>query len=291
VQKVTEPLRQIATTVAPDGACIHYEPSGDGRGLVLVHGGMQSSRNFDRLASALTRSYRVLRYDRRGHGKNAASGIDGGPDRLAHETADLLAVVEATGSSYVFGLSSGAILAMAAALQSTAIEKLILYEPPIALGNVDPGDFGDAFLDALERRRFGDAMAIIVRGVGDQGLLSRLPRPLLAMLFGQLVRSGAPTPTGERLQDLLLTMRADIAMQRAAARVLGPLSRLVVPTLLVGGSRSSWKLSYALDQIEQQLPNAQRALIRCAGHTAADNDGRPEEVARVIDTFLRPSPA
>jgi pimeloyl-ACP methyl ester carboxylesterase len=256
---------------------------------------MQTSRNFERLASALSGSYCVVRYDRRGRRENANGGTDGAPDRLARETADLIAVTRATAASYVFGLSSGAILAMAAAKETSAIEKLVLFEPPLALGGVDPGEFGTEFLRALEQQRFGKAMALLVRSTGDREVLSTLPAPLLTLLFGLAVRSGAPAPNGERLRDLLLTMQADVAIQRAAAAVLAPLSALGTPTLLVGGSRSHPKLTFVLDRLERELPVTRRALIHGAGHIAADNDGKPEEVARVIDAFLRssasPSPA
>jgi pimeloyl-ACP methyl ester carboxylesterase len=278
-----------ASVTSTDGVRLSYEQAGGGPGLILVHGGMQNSGNFERLASALSGSYRVVRYDRRGRRENANGGIDGASDRIARETADLIAVARATTASYVFGLSSGAILAMAAAKETSAIEKLILYEPPIALGGVDPGDFGKQFLRALEQQRFGKAMALLIRSTGDQELLSTLPAPLLTLLCYLIERSGAPTPNGERLRDLLLTMQADIAIQRAAAAVLAPLSSLTTPTLLVGGSRSNRKLTLALDGLERELPVTQRALIHGAGHIAADNDGKPEQVARVIDAFLRSS--
>jgi pimeloyl-ACP methyl ester carboxylesterase len=280
-------MSAITSVASADGVRLSYEQAGSGPGLVLVHGGMQTSVNFDRLASVLSASYGVVRYDRRGRGRNANGGADGASDRLARETADLIAITRATGAPYVFGLSSGAILAMAAARNTTAIEKLVVYEPPIALGGVDPGDFGDDFLSALDEQRFGKAMALLIRSTGDRGLLSTLPAPLLRPFFGLLVRSGAPSPNGERLRDLLLTMPADIAIQRSAAAVLAPLSGSATPTLLVGGSRSNPELTFVLDRLEQQLPRTRRALIDGAGHIAADNDGKPEQVARVIDAFLR----
>jgi pimeloyl-ACP methyl ester carboxylesterase len=279
-------MSNVASVTSADGVRLSYEQTGRGPGLVLVHGGMQTSANFERLASVLSSSYRVIRYDRRGRGANASGGSDGESDRLARETADLIAIVRTTSAPYVFGLSSGAILALAAARDTSAIEKVVLYEPPIALGGVNPGGFGNDFLRALEQNRFGKAMALLIRSTGDRGLLSILPAPLLTVLFGLAVRSGAPAPNGERLRDLLLTMQADIAIQGAAAAILQPLSSLVTPVLLVGGSRSNPKLTFVLDRLEQELPRTRRALIDGAGHIAADNDGKPEQVARVIDAFL-----
>jgi pimeloyl-ACP methyl ester carboxylesterase len=276
-----------AATTSKDGTRIHYTQVGDGPGLVLVHGAMQIGRNFEKLASALSSSYRVVCYDRRGRQQNAAGGINSDPDRITREADDLKALIAATDSTCVFGLSSGAILTMAVVLEAPSIEKVILYEPPITMGGVDPGDWSGEFLDALSRERFGTAMAILLKGTGDRELLSSVPRPLLSGLFGLLIRVGGPAPNGVLLRELLLTVPADIAIQRAAFQTLSPFSRFVKPTLLLGGKLSNTKLTLVLDSLERELPNASRTLIQASGHIAADNEGKPDEVARAIDSFLR----
>jgi pimeloyl-ACP methyl ester carboxylesterase len=247
---------------------------------------MQTACCFERLAEVLAGSYRVVRYDRRGRGRNATIGGDDSPGRLQRETQDLSAVVTTSGARFVFGLSSGAILTMSAALATPAIEKVVLYEPPLAIGNVDPGDFGDEFLEALARQQFGRAMAIIVRATGDRKFLTHVPRPLLSLLFGLAVRHGASAPNGEPLRELLSSVPVDISIQRAGSNTLPPFARFTTPTLLLGGSRSHRKLTHVLDCIEHELPNARRALIQDSGHIAADNDGKPEEVAKAILGFL-----
>lgn len=276
-----------ALATSKDGTPIGYVQTGDGPGLVLVHGALQTSRNFERLASALARSYRVVRYDRRGRGQNAVGGSDGAPDRFMRETDDLVTVIEATAATYVFGLSSGAILTMGAALEIATVDRVVLYEPPLAMQRVDPGDWADDFLRALAHRRFGAAMAFNMKGTGDREPLTYVPRSVLSLLFDLAVRTNAAAPNGTPLRELLLTVPADIAVQREASKSLPPLSRFTTPTLLLGGSRSCRKLTRVLDGLERELPNARRALIRGAGHLAADNDGRPEDVARAIDSFLR----
>lgn len=276
-----------AVAISRDGGQLHYTEDGDGPGLVLVHGAMQTARSFERLAEALASSYRVVRYDRRGRGRNVTVGGDDSPDRLRRETQDLSAVVTTSGARFVFGLSSGAILTMSAALATPAIEKVVLYEPPLAIGNVDPGDWGDDFLAALARQQFGRAMALIVRATGDRELITHVPRPLLSLLFGLAISQGARAPNGEPLRELLSSVPGDIAIQRAGSSSLPPFARFTTPTLLLGGSRSHRKLTRALDCIEHELPNARRALIQDSGHIAADNDGKPEEVAKAILGFLR----
>lgn len=285
----TEPLVTEAFVISPDGTVIGYSETGEGPGLVLVHGAMQTSRSFEKLAAALARSYRVARYDRRGRGRTTARAGNGTADRLAREKEDLGTVIDATDARYVFGLSSGALVTMATALETPRVEKVVLYEPPLAMDGVDPGDWADDFLRAVAKERFGTAMALLLQGTADCEPLRFVPSAVLAILFGVAVRSGVNAPSGEPLRELLLTVPGDIAIQREASKTLLPLSRFVTPTLLLGGDRSHPKLTRVLDSVERQLPAARRVLIRGSGHTAADNDGSPSDVARAIDAFLRPA--
>ena len=67
--------------------------------------------------------------------------------------------VEAGGSAFVFGHSSGAVLALEAAANGLPIARLALYEPPFIVDEADDGasnEIGsDEFVNA-ERSRGGD---------------------------------------------------------------------------------------------------------------------------------------
>src|SRR5262245_39938722 len=52
-----------------NGTNFFFEILGDGLPLVLLHGGLMDRRMWDDQFAALSRSYRVIRYDLRGHGK------------------------------------------------------------------------------------------------------------------------------------------------------------------------------------------------------------------------------
>lgn len=283
-----ESLTTESVVTSRDGTVIGCSEMGEGPSIVLVHGAMQTSRSFEKLAQSLARSFRVVRYDRRGRGRSAA-GSNQVSDRFAREKEDLGAVVAATSARYIFGLSSGALVTMGAALEASSVEKVVLYEPPLAMDGVDPGDWADDFLRALAKQRLGRAMALLLKGTADRDPLRFVPSSVLALVFGFAVRKGAKTPSGESLRSLLLTVPGDIAIQREASKTIPPLSRFLTPTLLLGGDRSHPKLTRVLDGIERDLPAARRALIRGSGHIAADNDGKPDDVARAIDAFLRPS--
>ncbi len=109
-------------------AGIHYRIFGGGPKLVLLHGGLQSSANLTRLAALLATTFQVYVPDRRGRG---ASGPAGGDHGLRTEIEDLAGLLDETGAANVFGLSSGAVVALSAALELATIRRLALYEPPL----------------------------------------------------------------------------------------------------------------------------------------------------------------
>ncbi|NQU11674.1 alpha/beta hydrolase [bacterium] len=55
----------------PDGARLHYEDCGQGQPLVFIHGVWMSSRFFQKQVPALSRRFRVIAVDLRGHGQSA----------------------------------------------------------------------------------------------------------------------------------------------------------------------------------------------------------------------------
>jgi pimeloyl-ACP methyl ester carboxylesterase len=116
-----------------DGTTIAYDVSGAGPLLVTVAGATQF-RAVDRegtplLAQLLAGDFTVIIYDRRGRGDST----DTLPSEVAREVEDIDALVAAHGApAYLFGMSSGALLALeAAAALGDKIAGVVLYEPPV----------------------------------------------------------------------------------------------------------------------------------------------------------------
>jgi pimeloyl-ACP methyl ester carboxylesterase len=114
----------MGTVVSMDGTSIAFDRYGQGPPIVLVGGAFQY-RAFDprtaELAKLLSTDFTVLHYDRRGRGDSG----DTAPYSLHREVEDIDALVaEAGGSASVFGMSSGAALALEAAARGTAIKRL-----------------------------------------------------------------------------------------------------------------------------------------------------------------------
>src|SRR5438876_10220057 len=152
-----------------DGTRIVYDKIGHGPAVILVAGAM-CSRSFwsgPELAKLLARSFTVYNYDRRGRGDSG----DTRPYAVAREIEDIEALIdEAGGSAYLYGHSSGAALAMEAALRlGNKVKKLAMYEAPYnddAEAQRAWKEYIKQLTELLAADRRGDAVALFMKYVG-----------------------------------------------------------------------------------------------------------------------------
>lgn len=260
-----------------DGTRIGYRQMGSGPGLVLLHGGLQSSRNFTSLGAALSDAFTIYIPDRRGRGRSGPFAED---HCMRTETGDLVALLDKTGSQNVFALSSGALVALQCALESSAIGKLALYEPPLEIGS-RPSILAWAprYHQALAAGNLAAAMVAVVKGTGDRELLTHMPSFILRLMFKLALRWQPGEDDGPLLQTLIPTLRFDIRLVTEMAGRLESFRAVRAQTLLLGGSKSAAYLGAILDALGAVLPNCQRIEFPGLGHIASDNNGEPLRVA------------
>ncbi len=201
----------MSTTVSADGTTIAYARTGQGPALVLVDGALcfRGSSPYDTLAPELAAHFTVYTYDRRGRGEST----DTGPYAVEREIEDLAAVVkEAGGEARLFGISSGAALALAAVQHGLPVSKLAVYEPPFVVDDTRkrvPADYADRLNAAIASDKRGTAVKMFMaEGVGLPTLMvatmrvmpfwSKLKRvahtiPYDAAIMGD-TQSGHPLP-------------------------------------------------------------------------------------------------
>src|SRR6478672_7776157 len=100
--------------ISKDGTKIAYRTEGSGIPLILVDGALCNTEMgpMVKLMPLLSTDLKVFIYDRRGRGKSGNTE----PYTIHKEIEDLEALIKEMGKpAYVFGLSSGATLALAAA--------------------------------------------------------------------------------------------------------------------------------------------------------------------------------
>jgi pimeloyl-ACP methyl ester carboxylesterase len=283
-------MGSYSTLVSVDGTTISYRELGDGPGVVLVHGALQTARSFSRLAESLASSFRVYVPNRRGREGSGPFGPAYGMDR---EVEDLGALLDRTGARFVFGLSSGALISFCTARARPGIEKLALYEPPLGIDGVDPAAWVPRYRREIDRGRVAAAMVTALKGTGDVEPTTYLPRALLVPLVALGIRLDAANARGERtaMRDLVPTIRYDALLQHEASALLVPIPELPGDVLLMGGDRSHRSLRRVLDSVVRRMPRARRVQLAKSGHIAADDAGRPDEVAAALRAFFSVAPA
>ncbi|GAB2549976.1 alpha/beta fold hydrolase [Nocardia heshunensis] len=276
---------------AGDGVEIGYRCIGQGPALILLHGAMMTSALFDELAIAMADEFTVYVPDRRGHGMSRAGVTVDAAGTVAEcgldtEIADLAALVRETGATRVFGLSSGGLIALAAALRVPQIRQLAIYEPALAVESGPLLTMMARIERYLDTNRPAAAMATLFSATADRGSWMSLPpmvlRPLMALLL-HVDRGDADQPG---LRESLPTFRIDIGLAREGATLWDRWPELTCDTLLLGGERSPHFLSGALDHLHTLLPNAARATLPGTGHSAAFNGEKPDLVATELRRFL-----
>ncbi len=139
----------MSTVTSRDGTKIEYERLGDGPPLILVDGALcyRQMGPMPSLAKHLAKHFTLILYDRRGRGESG----NGVPWSIDREVEDIAALITAAGgSACLFGVSSGAVLALDAAARGLSIPKLAVYEPPFIVDQ-SRAPVSDDFIPGLHR--------------------------------------------------------------------------------------------------------------------------------------------
>jgi pimeloyl-ACP methyl ester carboxylesterase len=256
-------------TMSADGTTIAADRTGSGPALVLVAGALTTRAAFAPLADLLAPHFTVYAYDRRGRGDSG----DTPPYAVDREIEDLAAVIRtAGGSAYVFGHSSGAVLALEAAARNAGTMKLALYEPPLIIsGEPMPADFAGQLADLIATDRRGDALALWMRStvrMSDEAIAQARTEPWWPSVEA-IVHT---TPYDATITAPYMTGRP-LPAQRW--------SKVTVPTLVLDGEVSPSSLRDGAHALADILPNATSDTFVGQGHGAP-----PEMVAPVVTAFF-----
>lgn len=277
------------TIVGRDGVAIGYDQVGHGPGLVILHGSMESGSSHRELAEALADDFTVYLPDRRGRGGSGPYGPAGAGES---DVDDVRRLLERTGATNVFGVSSGAIIALLTALAVPSVRRLGVFEPPLFPEPSEPAAILDRFEAELDR---GELTAALVTGMlgakMGPSFLRALPRPVLRMLtrMGMAAEERGAKPGAVTMRALAPTLRYDF---RLAVNHSGPLDAfkgIQADVLLLGASRSPAYLRAALDALARALPDAARTELAGLDHGATGNAnrrGHPAVVARELREFF-----
>ncbi len=263
----------MKTVTSKDGTTIAFDQSGNGPVVILVDGALQY-RAFDQgmaqLADLLAPHFTVIHYDRRGRGDST----DTQPYALEREIEDIEALIDETGgSASLYGISSGAALAMEAAIKlSDKVKKLAMYEVPY--NDEDTAqqawrEYVKQLKELLATGRKGDAVGLFMMLVGaspDQveGMHQHPMWPLWEAV--------APTLAYDHIAAL--GEDASIPTERAAS--------VAVPTLIMDGSESFPFMHVTAPTLADAIPHSQHRTLEGQTHEVA-----AEALAPVLIEFFK----
>lgn len=254
---------------------LHYQVSGDGPPLLLLHGLFGSGSNWKRHAHDLAKRYRVLLPDLRNHGRSPhAPGMD---YRLMADDVVGLLDAEALDQIALIGHSMGGKVAMTLAL--TRPERVAA----LVVADVAPIAYGQHLRDYVEAMRRLPLAAIGSRAEADQALASAVAEAAVRQfLLTNLERRAEGYRWRIPLDILADQMPVLEGFPALATNFLGP-------TLFIHGGRSHYVTKTHHEIIRQLFPEAEFACIPDAGHWL--HVEAPERFAELLEGFLaRASP-
>lgn len=246
-QTVTAPATTQGTVTSKDGTAIAYAREGQGPALILVDGAMccRGMGPMEAISKVLAPSYTVYTYDRRGRGESGNTL----PYAVEREIEDLDALIQAAGgSAYVFGISSGAALALEAANHGLGITKLGLFEAPFIVDDSRdplPADYLTRLEDHVAHGRNGEAVKMFLKFVGMPGFMLFVMS--LTPMWARMQRVGATLPHDIRIVE---------GFQRGKPLPRDRWTRATMPTLVLDGGKSPAWMRNSNCALADVLPGA-----------------------------------
>lgn len=246
---------------------LHYEVEGpdDGIPLVFINSLGTDLRIWDEVANQFCNEFRVVRYDKRGHG---LSDSPPGSYSLTDERADLARLLQHLELSrpIVVGISVGGMIAVDYAAHH-AVRALVVCDSALRFATAE----------------FWNERSTAIRHEGLATVAPRLVPRWFAPEFAErqpatyqgYINMLSRMPTEGYIATCDLLAQADVSRQARAVQT---------PALVVGGAQDLSSPPDILRELAEALPKAKFEVIEDAGHLSCVE--QPVALAETMSTFL-----
>ena len=257
----------MARLTSKDGSQIGFTKVGNGPALVIVSGALAHRElNGDTaLVRKLMDHFSVYTYDRRGRGESS----DTKPYAVDREIEDIEALIDhAGGKAYVYGVSSGAALALQAAakLGAAKVSKLAIYEPPYGQPQRDFTAQKDRVTDLARTGQPGDAASFFLSAIGTPP---------------EVLEGVKKSPDWEKIKKIDFTLTYDFDVLGDGRVPEDVVKAIGIPTLVMVGEKTMDFMHPTATRIANLIPNAQRTTL-----TGQTHQVKAEVVAPVLIEFF-----
>ncbi|MGE0682720.1 MAG: alpha/beta fold hydrolase [Candidatus Binatia bacterium] len=251
---------------------LHFEQSGQGHPLLILHGLFGSLENWRTLSKIFSRSFHVFALDQRNHGRSPHS-VEFTYQAMADDLHEFMEEQELS-SAYMLGHSMGGKTAMLFALTfPDLVDKLVVVDiAPKAY----PRDHDDIF-DALFSL---DLTTIKTRQEADTALAKKIPDlALRQFLLKNLERTEA-----DAFQWRIALNEIHQGYSEMIKAFAWNSQSFSQPTLFIRGAHSGYIKDSDKPAIKALFPHARTATIANAGHWV--HAEAPQEFTRAVLDFL-----
>lgn len=268
------------STAHVNGVRLFYELSGTGPiPLVLIHGSWVSHDNWDAVVPQLAASFRVVVYDRRGHGESERPTAQGS---VREDVADAAALIEhlRLAPAFVVGNSFGASIALRlAGERPDLLRGLIAHEPPAF-----PLLMGDPALAGMLEEIGHRVGAVVARiASGDHAGAAEQFAETVALGPGSWAQ--LPPEGRQTMIDNAPTFLDEANEAEALALDLDPIRTFERPMLLTVGDQSPPLFAPVIRKLSQALPRAEVVTLQGDGHIP--HITHPDRYVESVRAFVR----
>jgi pimeloyl-ACP methyl ester carboxylesterase len=254
-------------TTSRDGTSIAFDRWGNGPAIILVGGASTDRSENSPLAALLAKNFTVFNYDRRGRGDSG----DTAPYAVTREIEDIEAIIDQAGEgAFVVGFSSGAVLALKAAIHGLQIQKMALFEPPFIIDGSQPrppADLASRYNEMIAAGRRGDAVEYFMTKVVG-----------LPVEFAVQARHSVWWPAQEAMAH---TLAYDATIMGDFSLPIEQAASVIAPTLVITGEASFQFMPATAQALADATPNGQVCILEGQTHDVA-----PQVLAPVLEAFF-----
>ena len=253
-----------------NGTRLYYEMAGEGRTIVLLHGGAVDSRAWDDQFNVFAARYKVIRYDLRGSGKSANE------EKPYSNSEDLLALLRflKVDRACLIGISRGGGIAYDFTLEHPdMVEALVLISAN--LSNT-PDAYNKMFERATEAgKAHGAAAAAQVWGNDPyQGPQREAARPRVLQIIEENIARFRHFDGSAAVRQL---QSSNVPRSKRLAEIHAP-------TLVIAGAHDNVDARANYDHWAEGIPNTRKIVFPDAGHLV--NIDQPKEFNQAVLDFL-----
>lgn len=259
----------MKTTQSKDGTTLAYDVYGSGPALIYITGAscFRSFKPIVQDAKVFATEFTVYNYDRRGRGDSGNTL----PYSMEREIEDIDAMIDtAGGKAYLYGHSSGAVLAFEAALRlGSKVQKVVMYDAPYVHDEKEKDEYkqlSQSIHKLLDNGQNAKAMSTFLKGIG-------MPKVFVWLL--------PLFPGWGKMKALSPTLAYDIALTKDMPPVERA-ARISVPTQIIVGEKSPAGIHEVGRQLAKAIPSAKFAQLAGQDHMA-----NAKSLLPLLSSFLK----